>query len=43
MTGNQVLIKTVQIQDGYAIFSPIKDDMIRTVHDKPQVFYFIFS
>lgn len=37
MTGNRVSIKTKPIQDGHAVFSPIKDDMIRTVHTKPQV------
>ena len=41
MAGNSPVIKSTTIQNGGALFAPIKDDMLRTCHTKPQVKHYI--
>ena len=39
LIGSNPVIKVTEIQNGGAFFSPIKDDMLRTLHSKPQVIF----
>lgn len=40
LIGLNPLLKINEIQDGGAIFSPLRADMLRTIHSKPQVVKF---
>ena len=37
LVGNSPTISITQVQDGMAIFSPIRGDMLRTYQTKPQI------